>query len=88
MADIVFLPLSGMRQRITDFSARGNDGIKQDYRRIKKKMKISLYFKSMKSAKAIILGVEIIHMIFIGQSGFMPLINSRPEDQYWNLIGA
>lgn len=65
-----------------------NNRVEQDHRRIKRKMKISLNFQTMRSAKAIISGVEIVHMIFKNQSGFMPLINTRPEDQFWDLVGA
>ncbi|MCB0413201.1 MAG: DDE-type integrase/transposase/recombinase [Bdellovibrionales bacterium] len=63
-----------------------NNLVEQDHRKIKRKLKISLNFQSLKSAKAIIAGVEIVHMIFKGQSGCLPLINSTPESQFWGLV--
>ncbi|MCB0413204.1 MAG: IS6 family transposase [Bdellovibrionales bacterium] len=63
-----------------------NNIVEQDHRCIKRKQKISMSFRSLKSAKAIIAGVEIVHMIFKGQSGCLPLINTTPESQFWGLV--
>ena len=62
-----------------------NNLVEQDHRKIKRKMKISLSFKSMKSAKAIISGVEVLHMIYKKQSGFMRLFSNSSYEDYWNL---
>jgi transposase-like protein len=62
-----------------------NNLVEQDHRKIKRKMKISLNFQSNKSAKAILSGVEVMHMIFKGQSGYMQIFNQTPLQAFWNL---
>jgi transposase-like protein len=62
-----------------------NNRIEQDHRKVKRKMKMSMSFKTMRGAKAIIAGVEILHMIYKGQSGYLPLLSENPLQAFWNL---
>src|SRR4029079_19335212 len=45
-----------------------NNCIEQDHRRIKRRVRPMLGFKSMDSARAILSGIEMIHMIRKGQA--------------------
>lgn len=65
-----------------------NNIVEQDHRFIKKKTKSLLGFKAFYSAKNILAGVEILHMIFKNQSGYMPLFNQDPQNAYWSLVHA
>jgi putative transposase len=47
-----------------------NNRIKQDHRRIKRRVRPMLGFKSMDSARAILSGIEMIHMIRKGQAKY------------------
>jgi transposase-like protein len=49
-------------------SAYLNNRIKQDHRRIKRRVRPMLGFESMDSARAILSGIEMIHMIRKGQA--------------------
>ena len=72
-------PIKIMKQKFL------NNLVEQDHRKIKRKMKISLNFQTNKSAKAIISGVEVMHMIFKGQSGYLNLLSQTPAQAFWNL---
>ncbi len=41
-----------------------------------------LGFKKFNSAKIILAGVEVLHMIFKNQSGYMPLLHQDPIEAY------
>ncbi len=65
-----------------------NNIVKQDHRFIKKKTRSLLGFKAFYSARKILAGVEILHMIFKGQSGYLSLFNQDPLDAYWSMVEA
>ncbi len=53
-------PLSKMEIRLCKYL---NDIIEQDYRFVKKRIKIGLGFKDFEFAKRALIGIEIVHMI-------------------------
>ena len=63
-----------------------NNIIEQDHRSIKRQVNPMLGFKEFFSAKIIIAGIEIMSMIFKGQSGYMPLIDRTPMAAFWAIV--
>jgi transposase-like protein len=63
-----------------------NNIVEQDHRTIKRHAKMILGFKEFHSAKTIISGIEILKMIFKGQSGYFPLLHRTPIEAYWALV--
>ena len=63
-----------------------NNIVEQDHRFIKKRIRGMLGFKKFNSAKIILAGVEVLHMIFKSQSGYMPLLHQDPIEAYWGLV--
>ena len=63
-----------------------NNIVEQDHRFIKKRIRPMLGFKNFNSAKIIIAGIEVLHMIFKNQSGYMPLFHQDPIAAYWGLV--
>lgn len=53
-------------------SAYFNNRVEQDYRVIKRRVRLMLGLKSMASARAILGGIEIIHMMRKGQAKYAP----------------
>jgi transposase-like protein len=50
--------------------AADNDRIEQDHRAVKRRARSMLVFKSMASARAILSGIEMVHMMRKGQAGY------------------
>ena len=65
-----------------------NNLVEQDHRAIKRQVKPMMSFKSFHSAKTIIAGIEVLNMIFKGQSGYLRLLCPTPRDAYWALVRA
>lgn len=63
-----------------------NNIVEQDHRFIKKRIRPMLGFKKFSSAKIILAGIEVLHMIFKNQSGYMPLFHQDPSQAYWALV--
>ena len=63
-----------------------NNIIEQDHRFIKKRIRPMLGSKKFSSAKIILAGIEVLHMIFKNQSGYMPLFHQDPSQAYWALV--
>ena len=59
-----------------------NNIVEQDHRFIKKRIRPMMGFKTLNSAKIILAGVEVLHMIFKNQSGYMPLFYQNPQDAF------
>jgi putative transposase len=65
-----------------------NNIIEQDHRFIKKRVNPMMGFKSFRSAKIIIAGIEVLSMISKGQSGYFPLFHKKTTDAFWALVQA
>lgn len=63
-----------------------NNIVEQDHRFIKKRIRPMLGFKKFSSAKTILAGIEVLHMIFKNQSGYMPLFHQDPSKAFWALV--
>ena len=65
-----------------------NNMVEQDHRFIKRRIRPMLGFKKFHSARVILAGIEILHMIFKNQSGYLPLLHKDPISSYWALVSA
>jgi putative transposase len=65
-----------------------NNMVEQDHRFIKKRIRSMLGFKTFHSARIILAGVEVLHMIFKNQSGYLPLFHRDPINAYWALVSS
>ncbi|MBK8203568.1 MAG: DDE-type integrase/transposase/recombinase [Bdellovibrionales bacterium] len=65
-----------------------NNMVEQDHRFIKKRIRTMLGFKTFHSARIILAGIEVLHMIFKNQSGYLPLLLQDPIDAYWALVSS
>lgn len=63
-----------------------NNIVEQDHRFIKKRIRPMLGFKNFHSAKIILAGIEVLHMIFKNQSGYLPLLHQDPSEAFWALV--
>ena len=62
-----------------------NNIIEQDHRRIKRRVRPMMGFKSFRSAKITLAGIEILAMLKKSQSGCMPLFSRNPVDAFYQL---
>ncbi|KAB0264921.1 IS6 family transposase [Microvirga brassicacearum] len=62
-----------------------NNRIEQDHRRIKRRVRPMLGFKSMDSARAILSGIEMIHMIRKGQAKYVRKAQPSLAEQFKRL---
>lgn len=63
-----------------------NNMVEQDHRFIKKRIRPMLGFKTFKSARVILAGIEMLRMIAKGQCGFAPLFHRTLSDTFWILV--
>jgi transposase-like protein len=76
--------LSGMAEKVT-IDKSGANILEKDHRAIKRKIRPMLGFKSFRSATKTISGIEIMHMIRMGQ---MPdSRNLTHSEQFYSLAG-
>jgi transposase-like protein len=63
-------------------SAYLNNRIEQDHRAVKRRIRPMLGFKSVKSARAILGGIEMIHMLRKGQAKYVCTLQSSLAEQF------
>ena len=62
-----------------------NNIVEQDHRRIKRRVRPMMGFKSFRSAKITLGGIETLAMLKKAQSGYMPLFSHNPVDAFYQL---
>ena len=67
-------------------SAYLNNRIEQDHRAVKRRVRPMLGFKSMASARAIIGGIELVHMMRKGQAKYACHSNLSLAEQFERLV--